>query len=64
MEPPTRPKTATQIQTGYGRIPIDDEEIPAVFLRISTVSEPDVIYALETSAAREMAYEILDRTIP
>jgi hypothetical protein len=48
----------------FGRLERDrDTDVPFVFLTVSTVDEPDVIYALGVREARAVAREILDRTL-
>jgi hypothetical protein len=63
MDPADEPIIATRIVPGFGRLERDgDNDVPFVFLTISTVDEPDAIYALRLRQARAMAKEILDRT--
>jgi hypothetical protein len=63
MEPANEPIVATRIVPDFGRLERDEaDDVPFVFLTISTVATPDVIYALGLREARAMANEILDRT--
>jgi hypothetical protein len=64
MEPASEPIVVTRIAPDFGRLERDgDDDVPFVFLTISTVAAPDVIYALGLREARAMANEILDRTM-
>lgn len=63
MDPADEPIIATRIVPGFGRLERGgDNDVPFVFLTISTGAEPDAIYALRLRHARAMAKEILDRT--
>jgi hypothetical protein len=62
--PTTEPIVARRIAPDVGRVERDgDKEVPFVFLTVSTVAAPDVIYTLGLREARAMANEILDRTM-
>jgi hypothetical protein len=63
VEPADEPIIATRILPGYGRLERDGEnDVPFVFLTISTHAGPDVMYAVGLRQARAAAKEILDRT--